>query len=201
MKIKISLLFIVAITLSACEIPGAVLSTPIQPSAAATLAPTVDISSCIDSEPTQDDIDRALAYTDDIFSGTEWARSYLVEANRVAVTYTSDSLEGLGFVESLIFPCGYGDADLNDFFSDENWQIIFGNYESYKAASECNSGDSLKLYQFEAVNEGIDYEIKYWALNDLDTRVMGMMIVFPAESKSLMDEYSFALFPDLTSCK
>jgi hypothetical protein len=31
--------------------------------------------------------------------------------------------------------------------------------------------------------------------------VMGVMIVFPVESKSLMDEYSTKLFPELTSCK
>ncbi|MBI5962159.1 MAG: hypothetical protein HY863_01685 [Chloroflexi bacterium] len=199
-KIKSSILFIAAILLSACEIPGAVLSTPIPPSAAATLAPIVDMSGCISPEPTQNDIDRALAYTDEIFSGTEWTRSYTVESSRVSVTFNSDSLGAVGFVEALIFPCGYGDSDLDTFFSNENWQIVFANYESYKALSECKSGGSLRLYQFNAVEEGGDYKIKYWALNDTDTRVVGMMIVFPVESESLMDEYASALFPDLTSC-
>ncbi len=201
MKIKLSILLAISIFLSSCEIPGAVLSTPVLPSIAATQAPPVDMSGCISPEPTQDDIDRALTYTDEIFSGTEWVRSYTVESSRVSVTFAADSLNAVGFVEALIFPCGYGDPELDTFFSNENWQIIFANYESYEAISECKSGDSLRLYQFDAVEAGSDYEIKYWALNDTDTRVMGLMIVFPVESESLTDEYSSALFPDLTSCK
>jgi len=201
MKIKISILLTAAIFLSSCEIPGAVLSTPILPSAAAPQSPQVDAAGCISVEPTQGDIERSLAFTDEIFSGPEWTRSYTVETGRVSVTYIGDSLSALGFVEALIFPCGYGESDVDGFFSDENWQIIFENYESYKAVSECKSGDSLRLYEFNAVEEGYDYEIKYWALNDTDTRVMETMIVFPVESKSLMADYSSALFPDLASCK
>lgn len=196
MKIKIFIL-LTALFLSSCEIPGAVLSTPILPTAAA-----VDIpSNCISPEPAQDDIDRALGYTDDIFSGSELTRSYIVESSRVFVTFAADPLSALAFVEALIFPCGYAEADLDAFFNAENWQIIFENYESYEAVSECRSGGSLRLYQFNAVDEGYEYEVNYWALNDTDTRVMGLMIVFLAESKSLMDEYSSALFPELTSCK
>jgi hypothetical protein len=197
MKIRISLLLTIAILLSSCEIPGAVISTPIQPSAAQpTIAP-----GCISPQPTQDDIERALTYTDDIFSGGDWARSYTVEANRVSVTYTSGSLNALAFVEALIFDCGYGDPELDTFFSAENWNIIFTNYESYQHAAECKSKDALRLYQFTAIKDGFNYAINYWALKDTGARVMEMMIVFPSESKSLMDEYSSALFPELTSCK
>ena len=197
MKIKLSLFLTVAIFLSSCEIPGAVLFTPSQPSE----AQPVGTPACISSEPTQNDIERALTYTDEIFSGTEWVRSYTVEKSRVYVTWSNGSLNALAFAEALIFPCGYGESDLDSFFSDENWGIIFANYESYKAVSECRSKDGLRLYQFTAVKEGFEYGVKYWVLNDTDTRVMEMMIVFPVESKSLMDEHSSILFPDLTSCK
>ena len=197
MKIKLSLVLVIAIFLSSCEIPGAVLSTPALPSE----AQPVGTPSCISSEPTQGDIERALTYTDDIFSGVDWVRSYTVETNRVYVTWANGSLNALAFVEALIFECGYGEPELDSFFSDENWNIIFANYESYQPVSKCRSEDSLRLYQFTAVKDSFNYEINYWALKDTNTRVMEMMIVFPVESKSLMDEYSSNLFPDLTSCK
>lgn len=195
MKIKIFIL-LAALFLSSCEVPGAVLTTPTLPT-----AQPADVSNCIPPEPTQDDINRALAYTDEIFSGSDWVRSYTVESSRVFVTFAADPLSALAFVEALVFPCGYADADLDAFFNAENWGIIFENYESYEAVSECEFGGSLRLYQFNAVDEGYEYEINYWALNDTDTRVMGLMIVFLAESRSLMDEYSSVLFPELTGCK
>ncbi|MBI5943740.1 MAG: hypothetical protein HY864_05175 [Chloroflexi bacterium] len=198
MKIKISIFLAAAVFLSSCEIPGAVLSTPILPKAAAAAGIP---SGCISPEPVQGDIDRALGFTDDIFSGSDWVRSYTVESSRVFVTFAADPLSALAFVEALIFPCGYAAADLDAFFNAENWQVIFENYESYEAASECKSGESLRLYQFDAVDEGYEYKINYWALSDTDTRVMGLMTVFLAESKSLMDEYSSVLFPELASCK
>jgi hypothetical protein len=196
MKIKLSLLLMVVLFLSSCEIPGAVISTPVLPSG----TQAADTAGCISSDPSQDDIDRALGYTDQIFSAPEWTRSYTVETNRVYVTWSSTA-NAMAFVEALIFPCGYGRTDLDNFFNAENWKIVFANYESYKAVAECKLGDVLRLYQFTAVKEGFEYDIKYWALNDTATRVMGMMIVFPTDSKSLMDEYSSNLFPQITSCQ
>lgn len=200
MKIKNSIFLAGVVFLSSCEIPGAVLSTPALPVVDAT-QPAEISSRCISPDPAQDDIDRALGFTDDIFSGSDWARSYTVESGRVFVTFAADPLSALAFVEALIFPCGYGEPDLDAFFNAENWRVIFENYESYQAASECTSGESLRLYQFDAVDEGYEYKINYWALNDTDTRVMGLMTVFLAESKPLMDDYSSALFPELASCK
>ena len=66
---------------------------------------------------------------------------------------------------------------------------------------QSNTDYGLRLYEFNAVEQGYDYEVKYWVENDTDTRVLGVMIVFPVESSSLMDDYSSELFPDLTSCK
>jgi hypothetical protein len=201
MKIKISVFLAAAVFLASCEIPGAVLSTPSLPPAAAPQTQAADAVGCISSEPAQDDIDRALKYTDEIFSGAEWARSYTVETNRVTVTFSGEPLNALAFVEALIFQCGYSETEVDGYFNQENWDIIFVNYDSYEAVSDCRFGESLRLYQFKAMEEGYGYRINYWALNDTEWRVMGMMIVFPVESKSLMDEYSSALFPELASCK
>ena len=196
MKKKSCLLLVIILLLSACEIPGAVLSPPGAASGAAPLL----TPGCISTEPTQSDIDRTLAFTDNLFSGADWARSYTVEAGHVYASWSNGSLGALAFAEALIFQCGYADSDLDGYYTDTNWRIIFANYESYQPVSECRSKDGLRLYQFAAVKEGYDYAIKYWVLKDSATRVMEMMVVFPVESKALLDEHSAKLFPELTNC-
>ena len=202
--IKSSIFLTLLFFLSSCQIPGAVIPNATRPPAAtleaASVVPKVT-PVCISSEPAQDDIDTALSYTGDLFGELEWQRTYTVSDGRVAVTWFSDTLGSVAYLEALIFPCSYEELDLDDFFNEENWQVIFENYESYEHVAECRTDDGLRLYQFKAVEQGYDYDIKYWVENDTDTRVLGVMIVFPVESTSLMDDYSSELFPDLTSCK
>jgi hypothetical protein len=193
---------IIVFLISACGPSKTVVPTS-EPALPASTEPAVAVAApaCISTEPTDADIERALSYTEDLFSGTEWERSYTVATGRVSVTWSDNTDGAVAYLEALIFPCTYEEPDLNNFFSEENWQIIFANYESYKAVAECKTDGGLRLYQFSAIEQGSEYDIKYWAENDTDTRVIGMMIVFPAESDALMDEYSNGLFPELTSCQ
>lgn len=155
---------------------------------------------CISSEPTQKDIDRALAYTGDAFSAPEWEQSYTVSENRVAVTRQNIAQGAVVYLEALIFPCRYEEPDLNKYYSDENWRAIFANYESYELVIECKMDIGLRLYQFKTQNQGFEYEIRYWVQNDTDTRVIVTMIVFPVRSESLIDDYALRLFPNLQDC-
>lgn len=155
---------------------------------------------CIPPSPTQRDIDYALAYTHEIFNTSDWQKSYDAAENRVAVTWQNSPLGAVVYLEALIFPCGYEEPDLNQYFSDENWKAVFANYESYELITECKRDDGLRLYEFETQNQGFEYSIKYWVENDTDTRVIVTMIVFPLETKSLLDEYSSMLFPDYSTC-
>jgi hypothetical protein len=155
---------------------------------------------CISSEPTQRDIDRALAYTGDTLSTAEWQKDSSVGEGRVTVTWQNIPLGAVVYLEALIFPCSYEEPDLNAYFSDENWKAVFANYESYELINECKTDDGLRLYEFNTQNQDFDYEIRYWIENDTDTRVIVTMIVFPLESELLMDEYSSMLFPDYSTC-
>ncbi|WKZ36578.1 MAG: hypothetical protein QY332_01390 [Anaerolineales bacterium] len=162
--------------------------------------PLADDFGCISSNPTQADIDRALAYSGNLFDVPEWERTYTVADGRVSVAWSSTPLAAVAYLEALIFPCGYEEPDLDFFFSDENWEIIFENYEGFEHVDECRTTDGLRLYQFIGVDDGYEYDIHYWARNDTDTRVITMMTVFPIESEALIEEYARRLFPALLNC-
>ncbi len=196
---KFTPVLLVLLLLSACA-PAAT-PTPVPTPAPPTVPPlSVEEASCISSQPTQADIDRALAYAGGVFTAPDWERSYTVEDSRVAVTWFGNTVSAVAFLEALIFPCGYEEIDLDYFFGDENWDIIFGNYQQYQRVDECRADDGFRLYQFRAVDQDYDYDISYWSKNDTDTRVITMMIVLPVGSDALMEEYAYSLFPTLQSC-
>ncbi len=198
---KIILTLVVLLLISACggkpgvEIPTSAPQTQPTDKPLPTVTPV-----CISPEPTQKDIDRALAYTGNVFSTPEWEQSYIVSDTTVAVTWQNITQGAVVYLEALIFPCSYEEPDLNNYFSDENWKALFQNYESYAPIAECKTDTGLRLYQFKTQNQGFEYEIKYWVENDSDTRVISTMIVFPAGPESPMDDYSQRLFPDLPNC-
>jgi len=154
---------------------------------------------CISPEPTQSDIDRALSFTDTTFDASEWERSYTVAENRVSVTWLNNPSGAVAYLEVLIFPCGYEEPDLNNYY-DENWTTIFQYYERYELVDECQRNDGVRLYEFKTQNQGFEYGVRYWVKNDTDTRVISMMIVFPLELNAMMGDYSTRLFPTYPFC-
>lgn len=201
--------FVILFLLAACGTPApADAPTLLQPSPApensesvAETEPDAAEPVCIAPEPTQADIDRALNFTGSLFNTPDWERSYTVSEDSVAVNWYSENLFSIVFLEALVFPCGYEDLDLDGFFNVDNWQIILGNYQSFQLEAECRNDSGLRLYEFTAVDQGYEYAIRYWAISDTDTRVVTFMVVLPVESPDLMEEYAYALFPQLTSCE
>jgi hypothetical protein len=196
----------IAVIVSSCGKPATATPTLVPPP---TSTPKIQLTDkplptvtpvCISSEPTQKDIDRALAYTAETLSVSEWQQSYSVAEDRVAVTWQNSPLGAVVYLEAIVFPCSYEEPDLNQYFNDETWKGIFANYESYELVDECKSNDGLRLYEFKTVNQGYEYEIRYWVENDTETRVISTMIVFPLETKLLLDEYSSMLFPGYSTC-
>ena len=201
MKKLIFIFLAAAVIVSSCGKLDAATPTFITPTP--TITPTIQPTVtpvCISSNPTQKDIDRALAYTGGTFSKPDWEQSYTVNESAVDVLWQNISQSALVYLEARIKPCGYEEPDLNKEFSDENWKAVFANYESYELIDECKKDDGIRLYEFKTRNQGFEYEIRYWVDNDTDTRVIVTMIVFPFESISLLDEYSSMLFPGYSTC-
>lgn len=155
---------------------------------------------CISSQPAQADIDRVLAHSEGIFTDPEWEQSQFVSDSRVSVTWLSNPLGAVIYLEALIFPCTYEEPDLNQYYSDENWQTIFQNYESYEMIDQCKTNTGLRLYEFKTQNLGMEYEVRFWVQNDTNTRVISTMIVFPGELQEQFDDYSSRFFPTYQTC-
>ncbi len=206
---KQSFLFLaVAIIISSCGKPVVAPPTSTLPPPTATAFPPTKTAEiplptvtpvCIPPEPTQRDIDRALSFTGETLENSEWEKNYTIAENRVSVTWLNNPLGAVAYLETLIFFCGYEEPDLNNYY-EESWGTIFQNYESYELVDECKRNDGLRLYEFKTQNQGFEYGVKYWVQNDTDTRVISMMLVFPFESKLLLDEYSSMLFPGYSTC-
>jgi hypothetical protein len=150
-------------------------------------------------EPTQDDIDKILSFGGDLFKSENWVRSYSVEPYKITLTRHNEVDLAVTYIEYLVYTCGYGQPELDEYFNDEGFSIVFQGYESYNLASFCEAPD-LALYEFDLVDEDADYISHYWVEQTDDTHVLVVMLVFPKESTAQLDEYSKRLFPALTSC-
>ncbi|HMV98043.1 MAG TPA: hypothetical protein PKE35_13800 [Anaerolineales bacterium] len=209
MKKQIFILIIAAVILSSCGKPPAPppTSTPLPPPtitstprivATNTPLPTVT-PVCVSPEPTQQDIDRAHSYTGDAFDSS-WDQSEAALEGAYSITWQNIVQGAVAYLEARIKPCGYEEPDLNRDFSEATWSAIFANYESYESIAECKLDSGIRLYQFKTYNLGFEYKINYWVESDTDNRIIVTMIVFPAESQPLLDEYSIRLFPNLPNC-
>ncbi len=201
---KLSFVLIAAFLFSACgssstpaPAPTTAPPSPVPPTATAEVLPTVT-PACISPEPTQTDIDRALGYTGNIFSAPVWEQSYETYENKVAVYWVS--AEGVVFLENVIFPCGYEEPDLNQYFSTEHWDVVFGNYESYSLVNECRNDNGLRLYEFNVTDQGTEYAVRYWSTYDSNNSIITLMLLLPAGATPVMDEYSAMLFSPLPKC-
>ena len=189
-----TLLFLTLFLVLSCGLPE---SAEPMPTSSFSLPP----DGCVSSEATQKDIDRVLSITEGVLDPDEWERSYVVMENRVAVTWSSVAWSAVIYLEALIFPCGYDETTLDEYFSAGNWSTILSNYQGHESTGECRSADGARLYQFRALSQGVEYHIRYWAQGDTAARVIVLMAVFPVGSEDRLDEYSSRLFPRLDSCE
>lgn len=151
------------------------------------------------AEPTEQDINDILSFSKKTFDRPGWERSYTVMPDRVAVTWLNNDLGGLAYFENLLYNCGGAYDQIDEYLSKDAFAIIFTDYDSYKETVYCQASE-LRLHQFDVINQGQPYQIRYWAEPQSDTRVYIGMLVFPIDSPH-MDEYAKSLYPQLVECK
>ena len=154
---------------------------------------------CSPAEPTEQDINDILSFYKKTFDSPGWERSYTVMSDRVAVTWINNELDGLAYFENLLYNCGGAYDQIDEYLSEDAFAIIFTDYDSYEETAYCQVSE-LRLHQFDVINQGQPYQIRYWADPQSDIRVYITMLVFPIGS-SQMDEYAKSLYPQLTECK
>ena len=163
-------------------------------------APTENAQeNCGPAEPTEQDINAILSFHKKTFDKSGWERSYAVMPNRVAVTWLHNEFGGLAYFENLLYNCGGAYDYIDEYLSKDSFAIILEDYDSYEETAYCQVG-GLRLHQFDVLNQGQPYQIRYWADPQSDTRVYVTMLVFPIDNPH-MDEYAKSLNPQLIECK
>ncbi|MBK8020145.1 MAG: hypothetical protein IPK19_01660 [Chloroflexi bacterium] len=174
---------------------------PSQASAQSVPVPTdVAVLSC---EPPPAGVDRMVVddYRSDVLT-VENGWSYTPSDGNLKTvgTWISDDLGAVAYAELLHYDCGLPPKVVDDYFNPDTWGTLFQNYASYRLAANCVRGD-LRLFVFESVFEGRDYETRYWFEPIEDRRLMMFMLTTPVSEAATASELIEALYPDLPNCR
>lgn len=164
------------------------------------LAYTGPTDECGPIEPSQQDVRFALEFGAAPFNQPDWVKNYTVDPYRITLTRTNDRENAVAYLEYLMYNCGYGQDELDEYFSDEGFGVVFANYESYNLYNFCEAGN-LALYEYALENADESYAARYWVQQSTDTRLLIFMLVFPVDRMFVMNGYASQLFPDLVACE
>jgi hypothetical protein len=150
-------------------------------------------------EPTASDVKIALSFGSQAFTSDDWVKSYTVEPYKITLHRNNSKLDALSYLEYLVYNCGYGQADLDGYFNDEGFDIIFSAYDSHELTQFCEQ-TSLALYEYDLIENGTPYAARYWVKQAEETRLLVYMLVFPKSNPDALETYSRMIFPDFTTC-
>jgi len=194
----LAFLVIVGIILTGCVIPGN-LAVLVQTPTATPLSITDDCTK--NTEPTEQDVKYALAFSGNTFDPGSWDRSYTVQSMRVSVTWFSKDKKKMVFLDHLIYSCGFKQSDWDYVLADQTFRIRFQSYQNLNRVTSCTRNESnLKLVEYTAQHSETNYRIRFWATLNEPTRLLNVALVFPEESRTDLDRYSSRFFPNLSSC-
>lgn len=159
----------------------------------------VPTDECGPIEPSDKDVKIVLSFGKNAFSSPDWIKSYTVEPHRVSLARHNDIEGSVEQTDLQMFNCGYSQADLDSYFSEENLGIMFASYDEHTQANFCEI-TKLALYEFDLTYQGSEYSARLWAKQESDTRLLTVRLVFPKSNPALLNDYSQKLFPALTSC-
>ena len=164
--------------------------------------PQIDMPQLISckGQPLEQDITEIESIVGNTFSGDDWDESISTNEYRTYVTWTNASRGGLAFLDYQHYDCGVTQAQIDAYFSEDNFDILLSNYQSFDQTAACASG-GMNLYEFDVVTiEGYDYMMRWWYWQETPTRVASMQMTFPITQQAALAEYAGDLFPDFPTC-
>lgn len=154
---------------------------------------------CESLQPREADIQYALNFGKELFTEADWQRSYTVEELKAYVSWTHRNIAAIADVSMLLFCDPGGTQDLGGYFSPETLQAMLAAYDQTLIVSSCKK-DDLLLYEIDAIEENVRYDIRLWAQALNETRALTVLVVFPKDENALLKTYSQKFFPQLASC-
>ncbi len=154
---------------------------------------------CGPIQPSQSDVRFAVGFAAKLFDPNQWERSYTVEPYKTVVLREDQSIGAIAHTEYLLWNCGYTESDLDNYFSQGYFDVVFSNYDGYTMNKSCQE-KKLSLYEFDAVFQGAPYVVRYWVNQQSRTRVLIFMLVYPRERQAELETMARQVFPNLVSC-
>lgn len=146
------------------------------------------------------DVLRVQTYGPGVFSTDLWTENSASNPDSVTKTWYSSGLGAVAHLEYLVYNCDYTQANLDAYFSDNNFKtVIFSNYQDVTKTAQCSQG-SLNLYEFTSTFNKGKYVMDYWMQPDGKTRVLDMMLAFPTDRQDQLQTYAQQLYPGLPAC-
>lgn len=150
---------------------------------------------------TEADINYAYSFAEKTLTSEHWERELRTGSDRVMVTWTGFDLGSIAFLDYRLYPTGYTEEMLAEYYSDASFsEILFIGYDNLSAITECQK-DTLRLYELGASFEGRDYLIRKWVDLKEEDRMTDFALVFLASTPDDLDAYAESIFPSLPSCK
>lgn len=153
-----------------------------------------------EGQPFEQDVAEIEAIVGGTFAGDDWDESISSSELRTSVTWMNTSLGALAYLDYLHYNCGVTQAQIADYFSEDNFDILLSTYQSFTRTASCEFAGT-HLYEFDVVTmEGIDYKLRWWYWQHTPTRVAAMQLTFPVTRQAALNQYAGALFPNFPTC-
>lgn len=165
------------------------------------LVPENEVIGVCPPPSTAADLDIALSYGVDVFPSGMWAMTFneSPQTARSTAEWRSNELGALAYLEVIHYDCGYTIASIDAYTSAENLAILLEDYDAWEQTDACKVGDT-RLHEFDVLVNDLDYRIRYWIEPVNPTRIVTLLLAFPAGDLSNMGRYANLLFPDIPSC-
>jgi len=134
-----------------------------------------------------------------IFESALWTRENGAGDQRTTMTWRSDRLGAVAYLEFLHFDCGVTQEQIDQYFSPENFDVILANYTSHQLIAQCEH-NGVKLFEFDVTANSQSYHLLYWVKQVTPTRVADLTLTFPSQNQAKLAGYAGRLFPDLPTC-